>query len=203
MRHRLDRLVLAAGLLVAGVVPSQACAAGPEVLTPRPGPAPRINGAKVFGVRPGSPFLFTIPATGERPLRYAARGCPRGSRLDPATGQITGRLDRAGNHEVVFEVSNRHGTARRPFRIVCGDTLALTPHMGWNSWYVWENNVTDRIIRDAADAMARSGMIDHGYMYVNIDDCWAVKPGAPDAEMGGRAPGRARGESGRTAASPT
>ena len=69
----------------------------PQVLTPRPGPAPRINGAKVFGVRPGSPFLFTIPATGERPLRYAAKGLPEGLRLDPETGQISGRLDRAGN----------------------------------------------------------------------------------------------------------
>ena len=29
--------------------------------------------------------------------------------------------------------------------------------MGWNSWYVWENDVTDKIIRDAADAMVRIG----------------------------------------------
>jgi alpha-galactosidase len=202
MRHRLDRIVLSAAWLAAILFPAWSWAAGPEVLTPRPGPAPRINGAKVFGVRPGSPFLFTIPATGERPLRYEAQGLPAGLRLDPATGQITGRLDRPGKHDVVFEVSNPHGTAHRPFRIACGETLALTPHMGWNGWYVWENNVTDGNIREAADAMARSGMIDHGYMYVNIDDCWAVKPGAPDAETGGR-PATRRGTSGPTAASRT
>jgi alpha-galactosidase len=57
--------------------------------------------------------------------------------------------------------------------------------MGWNSWYIWENHVTDKIIREAAHAMVRSGMIDHGYMYVNLDDCWAVKPGDPDPELGG------------------
>ena len=28
-------------------------------------------------------------------------------------------------------------------------------------------------------------MIDHGYMYVNLDDGWAVKPGDPDPELGG------------------
>ena len=50
--------------------------------------------------------------------------------------------------------------------------------MGWNSWYVWENRVTDEIMRAAADAMVTSGMIDHGYQYVNIDDCWSIKPGA-------------------------
>ena len=57
--------------------------------------------------------------------------------------------------------------------------------MGWNSWYVWENHVTDRIVRDAADAMVTSGMIDHGYMYVNIDDCWSVKPGSTDSTLSG------------------
>ena len=29
--------------------------------------------------------------------------------------------------------ANALGKASRPFKIVCGDTLALTPHMGWNS----------------------------------------------------------------------
>jgi hypothetical protein len=41
------------------------------ILTPAPAAAPRINGAKVFGVRPGHPFLFTIPATGRRPIKFA------------------------------------------------------------------------------------------------------------------------------------
>lgn len=57
--------------------------------------------------------------------------------------------------------------------------------MGWNSWYVWENHVTDGIMRAAADAMVKTGMINHGYMYVNVDDCWAVKPGSDDSALGG------------------
>jgi alpha-galactosidase len=180
---RLLLSLLAVGLL--GTAAAQARAAEPLILTPRPGPSPRINGPKIFGVRPGSPLLFKIPASGERPLRYGAKGLPEGLVMDAATGQITGRLQHPGTHDVVFEASNAQGTASRPFRIVCGETLALTPHMGWNSWYIWENHVTDKIIRDAADAMVRSGMIDHGYTYVNIDDCWAVKPGAPEVELGG------------------
>ncbi len=175
--------ITTAGLLA--TVTGASRADEPLILTPRPGPSPRINGPKIFGVRPGSPLLFTIPASGERPLRYAAKGLPAGLAVDAATGQIGGRLDHPGTYNVVFEVSNTHGTARRPFRIVCGETLALTPHMGWNSWYVWENHVTDKIMREAADAMVRSGMSDHGYSYVNIDDCWAVKPGAPESELGG------------------
>ena len=66
------------------------------ILTPKPSARPRINGAKVVGVRPGSPFLFTIAATGERPLVYEAEGLPEGLHLDPATGIITGTLGRPG-----------------------------------------------------------------------------------------------------------
>ena len=44
------------------------------ILTPKPAASPRINGAKVLGVRPGSPFLFTIAATGDRPMTFSADG---------------------------------------------------------------------------------------------------------------------------------
>jgi alpha-galactosidase len=155
------------------------------ILTPKPPRTPRINGARIFGVRPGHPFLFTIPATGDRSMTYAVENLPSGLVVDSKSGQITGRLAKPGEYAIIFRASNALGAAERKFKIVCGDTLALTPHMGWNSWYVWENHVTDKIMRDAADAMVSSGMMDHGYQYVNIDDCWAVKPGATDPSLGG------------------
>ena len=157
------------------------------ILTPKPGPAPRINGTKIFGVRPGSPFLFKIPVTGTRPILYEADGLPEGLVCDKETGIITGKIDKAGEYRTMLRASNSEGKAERELRIVCGDQLALTPHMGWNSWYVWENHVTDSIMRAAADAMVSSGMIDHGYMYVNIDDCWSVKPGSGDSTLTGEA----------------
>ena len=48
------------------------------VLTPKPPATPRINGPKVFGVRPGHPFLYTIPATGERPMEFGVDDLPAG-----------------------------------------------------------------------------------------------------------------------------
>lgn len=155
------------------------------ILTPKPPRTPRINGAKIFGVRSGSPFLFTIPATGERPMSFAVEHLPTGLKVDSRTGLITGSLKERGEFVVTFKASNALGTAQRQFKIVCGDALALTPHMGWNSWYVWESHVTDQIMREAADAMVSSGMMNHGYQYVNIDDCWSVKPGARDPSLGG------------------
>src|SRR6201998_4075835 len=52
--------------------------------------------------------------------------------------------------------------------------LALTPPMGWNSWNKFGCNVTEDLIKGAADAMVNSGMKDAGYQYVVIDDCWQV-----------------------------
>jgi alpha-galactosidase len=52
--------------------------------------------------------------------------------------------------------------------------LAATPPMGWNSWNKFGCDVSDKLIRETADAIVRSGMKDAGYQYVVIDDCWQV-----------------------------
>lgn len=53
------------------------------------------------------------------------------------------------------------------------NALALTPPMGWNSWNKFGCNVDEKIVREAADALAKSGMRDAGYHYLVVDDCWA------------------------------
>ena len=54
------------------------------ILTPKPGPAPRINSPAVYGCRPGNPFLYRIPTTGDRPMEFAVEGLPDGLRVDAA-----------------------------------------------------------------------------------------------------------------------
>jgi alpha-galactosidase len=144
------------------------------ILTSKPGPEIRINGARIFGVRPGSPFLFTIPVTGQRPIKFEVDNLPVGLVCDENTGQITGIIDNPGEYLTTIRATNKLGAKERELKIVCGDRLALTPPMGWNSWYVWFGSPSDKILREAADAMVSSGMMDHGYMYVNIDDGWSV-----------------------------
>jgi alpha-galactosidase len=141
-------------------------------LTPKPGLAPRINGPKAYGCRPGNPFLYRVPCTGERPLQFAAENLPASLKLDTATGIITGTVPTRGAYNVALRAKNRHGESQRSFRIMAGDTLALTPPMGWNHWYAHYNRITDAMVREAADILVSSGMADAGYQYVNIDDCW-------------------------------
>lgn len=142
------------------------------ILTPKSSEKPKINGAKVFGVRPNHPFLFKIPATGKKPLQYETENLPNGLNIDSKTGLISGTITKPDTYIVKFKVTNELGSDQRDFKIIVGDTICLTPPMGWNSWYVHSLWVSQEKIERIAKAMAEKGLIDHGWTYVNIDDGW-------------------------------
>ena len=109
---------------------------------------------------------------------------PAGLALDPATGIIRGKTPpKPGTYNITLRASNREGKSSRRFRLVVGDTLALTPPMGWNDWYTHYHRISDALMRQAADAMISSGMADYGYQYVNIDDCWMARPGSDNPKL--------------------
>jgi alpha-galactosidase len=155
------------------------------ILTPKPGPQPRLTGPKVFGVRPGHPLLFTVTASGERPMTFSAEGLPKGLQLDSQSGRISGKLTEKGEHRVTLRVKNARGVAQREFKIVCGETLGLVPAMGWNSWNCFGDSVTAQNVKDAADVMVKSGLINHGWSYVNIDEGWNMNPRSKDTRLHG------------------
>ena len=155
------------------------------ILTPKESPKPRINGARVFGVHPGAPFLYTIAATGERPMTFSARHLPTGLTLDKETGRITGTIQQAGEYVVTLRAQNRLGRAESPLKIEAGETIGLTPAMGWNSWNCFASAVSEDKVKAAADAMVASGLINHGWTYINIDDFWQVHHDSSDPTLQG------------------
>ncbi|MCL2508080.1 MAG: alpha-galactosidase [Oscillospiraceae bacterium] len=50
--------------------------------------------------------------------------------------------------------------------------VALTPPMGWASWNFFRNRISEEVIYDIGAAMKKCGLVDAGYIYLNIDDCW-------------------------------
>jgi alpha-galactosidase len=69
--------------------------------------------------------------------------------------------------------------AEKEFRIIVGDQIALTPPMGWNSWNCWAESVDQEKVLRSARALVASGLINHGWTYVNIDDSWQGQRGGP------------------------
>ena len=155
------------------------------ILTPPAPESPRINGPARYGNRTGSPFLYRIPVTGKRPVEFSVEGLPDGLSLDPVSGIIKGMISERGTYEMIIKAKNESGEDSKTLEIVVGDTLALSPPMGWNSWYIHYDRVSDSIMRNAADQMIETGMADYGYEYVNIDDCWMIKADSDDPDIGG------------------
>lgn len=142
------------------------------ILTPKAGPAPRINGPKVFGVRPGRPVLYRLPVTGLRPMELSARNLPQGLTFDSKSQILSGSLEKRGEYEIIFSAKNEKGYAERKFTLKVGDNICLTPALGWNSWNAFGNDISAEKVVAAAEAMVSSGLADHGWRYINIDDCW-------------------------------
>ena len=145
---------------------------------------PMLNYPRITGASVGKPFMFMVPASGEEPLTFAAKGLPAGLALDSRTGLITGSLQAVGRSAVTITVSNPRGKASGTLTIVAGEngqTLALTPPLGWNSWNAWGNTVTADRVKASADGMVASGLHRQGYTYINIDDVWegGLKPARP------------------------
>lgn len=48
----------------------------------------------------------------------------------------------------------------------------LPPQMGWSSWNFFKQNINEEKITAVGNALVDSGLNEHGYTYLNLDDCW-------------------------------
>lgn len=149
------------------------------ILTPLPGKKPKINSAKLFGARPGNPFLYTIATSGEQPITFSVQNLPNGLSVDEKTGIISGKVAKRGTYTTILKAGNKYGEAQKELRIVIGDTIALTPPIGWNGWNSWARNIDQEKVIASADAMVKKGLSQHGWTYINIDDAWQGQRGGP------------------------
>lgn len=53
--------------------------------------------------------------------------------------------------------------------------MCAVPPMGWNSWNTFTENINEDLIKETVDAMKEQGLLEAGYEYVVIDDCWSLK----------------------------
>ena len=143
-----------------------------QILTPDPPQTPRINSAKVFGATPGNPFLYTISTTGKRPMQFSAENLPTGLSIDTTTGIISGKVLQRGTYQTILKAKNELGEAVKKLTIKIGDTIALTPPIGWNGWNSWAEKIDREKVIASAEAMVNKGLSNHGWSYINIDDSW-------------------------------
>ncbi len=140
-------------------------------LTPPVSAVPSINGAKVHGARPGSDLLYKLAISGERPMKISAENLPKGLKINDK-GIISGAAPQAGTYPISIVAENASGRVEGTVTLVVGEDLCLTPPMGWNSWYSYSEAISQDAIEKVARLLCEKGLIEHGWSYVNIDDCW-------------------------------
>jgi len=146
---------------------------------------PQFNGASVTGVHPGTLLVYSLTVSGQRPILFSAKNLPAGVQLDPQTGIITGTLTNAGEYTFSAIAKNSAGHAKAKIKIVCGDTLALTPPLGWNSYDAFGDNVIESEMLANARYLADK-MQPVGWNKIVVDYCWS-DPGAHDNNRNARA----------------
>lgn len=148
----------------------------PYILTPAIAAQPMYNGASRYGASTGKPLLIRLAFSGEQPLKYVAKGLPKGVTLDPNCKALIGAVNKAGTYPITITASNKKGKAVAKLDLVIGGPLFLSPPMGWNSWNAFGMNIDATKILTAAQVMDQE-LADFGYSYVNTDDGWQGERG--------------------------
>jgi alpha-galactosidase len=133
--------------------------------------APRLQGPFTFAARPSTTFLFAIPATGQGPLTFAATGLPAGLALASDTGIVSGTTPAAGSYPVTVTVTSSAGSVSAAFTFVSGNTIGLTPPVGWNSYDSYGASITESEVLAQAQAI-RTSLQPYGWNTVVIDYRW-------------------------------
>ncbi len=136
---------------------------------------------RAVGARPGHPLRLRVGSLGQNPIQVSVQDLPDSLEFDPARRLVTGMVPSAGIHPLRVSAVNARDRSEVEVQLIFGPAIGLTPPMGWNSWNAHGPTVDDRAVRAAAHALRDSGLADHGWTHVNIDDGWQ---GARDS--GGR-----------------
>jgi alpha-galactosidase len=131
-----------------------------------------LSGPKRLGLRPGHPFVFRLPVDADVAETVRVDRLPDGLCLQGPSAVIAGTTAALGTHRVTVRGHDDDGAWTDAFEIVVGETICLTPPLGWNSWNVFGADVTEDHIRAAATALVESGLAARGWSTVNIDDGW-------------------------------
>jgi MYXO-CTERM domain-containing protein len=173
-RRRRQSWATALGLALASMAvlsgPAEAAQTDITISMAAPPATPQILGPALLGSKPGSPFLYTIPATGAAPLTFSVAGLPSGLTATNA-GTISGTTPPAGSYALTVTVSNAAGQATATLTLSSGSTIALTPPLGWNSYDSFGSSVTESDVLAAAQAM-KSQLQPFGWNTVVVDFLW-------------------------------
>ena len=105
--------------------------------------------------------------------------------VDSASGRITGSLKTKGEYPVVLCAKNPLGRIQRTSELLLVKKLLLLRQWAGIVGTAGLVRVDAQKVLRSARAMASSGLINHGWTYINIDDTWQGKRTGKDHALQG------------------
>lgn len=61
--------------------------------------------------------------------------------------------------------------------------LGRKPPLGFNTWNYFGCDINEEVVMTAADRLVSLGLVEAGYTFLNLDDCWHTRSRAPDNSL--------------------
>lgn len=122
---------------------------------------------------PGVRFMQRLKTASSEAQVTAVTGLPEGLTWNQERSLIDGIVETEGKYTYTVTTSNGEESADETITLtVSRDLQQPVPFMGWLSWNVFENAISDDKVRAVADAFHSYGLVDAGYKYLCLDDLW-------------------------------
>ena len=143
----------------------------------------------VFAIA-GQPFMHKIRVPQSTSQQYHAvvpvkdgvkrvYNLPEGLTWNAGRCLVEGKAPTAGDYvySVEFTVGGTTYKEGIKFHVAAraADLQSPTPMMGWQTWNVFKDKIGYDILASQLVGMKEKGLIDAGYRYFGVDDCWQVK----------------------------
>lgn len=108
-----------------------------------------------------------------------AYNLPEGLEWNADRCLVQGTAPQAGDYDYSVEFTLGGTTYKEGIRLhvaaTAADLLSPTPMMGWQTWNVLKDQIGYGILEKQLEGMKAKGLIDAGYRYFGVDDCWQLR----------------------------
>lgn len=108
-----------------------------------------------------------------------AYNLPEGLTWNAERCLVEGTAPTAGDYVYSVEFTVGNTTYKEGIKLhvaaTADELLSPTPMMGWQTWNVFKGNIGYDMLAKQLEGMKSKGLINAGYKYFGIDDCWQVK----------------------------
>lgn len=105
--------------------------------------------------------------------KITVKHLPKGLVWNAKRKLVEGKIETPGNYtyKVLAKRNGKIVTTEATVKVQ-DQLISATPLMGWMSWNIFQDKISEQNIKQVADLLVSTGLSDAGFNYVLIDDHW-------------------------------